>query len=294
MAIYSLHHSAIGKATQERVHTAAAHVRYITRARALTRIEGARMPTDHEDAASFLVRGEERDRVNARVIDKIMLALPKELNSEQRAALIRAFAEEVTQGRAPWLAAFHEGGKDADNPHVHLVIRDRDHETGRRVAQLSEKGSTERLRMLWEQHANRALAEAQRPERIDRRTLKAQGIDRRPTIHEGVRARRARRRGRPLYSRHRQVRNAALARSPARTVDYPRLDRGQTRADYNAALQVVRPEPEAAMWQAYDEDAQARELEALRTIHRPPEAEPDDWLTRRRLARERKRRRPRP
>lgn len=288
MAIYSLHHSAIGKASQNRPHTAAAHVRYITRARALTRVEGARMPLEQGEAVAFVVQGEDHDRANARVIDKVMLALPRELTAAQRVALVRAFAEDVTKGRAAWLAAFHEGGKDADNPHVHLVIRDRDPETGKRVAMLSERGSTERLRLLWEVHANRALEHARRPERIDRRTLKAQGIDRKPTIHEGVRARRARRRGRPLRSLGRQVRNAALARSHGRYVRYPDIDRGRTRADYNAAVRLLRPETEADLWAAYDADRQAREMADLGAVHRPPEF-PDRPLTeRRRLRRKRK------
>lgn len=45
MAIYSLHHSSIGKSTQDEPYTAAAHIRYITRTRALGRIDGERMPT---------------------------------------------------------------------------------------------------------------------------------------------------------------------------------------------------------------------------------------------------------
>lgn len=290
VAIYSLHHSAIGKGTQERPHTASAHVAYITRARALTHLEGERMPTEPQAAMEHLQAAEDKDRANARVIDKVMLALPRELDARQRHELVRAFAEEVTDGRAAWLAAFHEGGKDAENPHVHLVIRDRDAETGRRVAHLSERGSTERLRKLWEEHANRALAQAQRPERIDRRTLKAQGISRKPTIHEGVRARRLAKKGRPIHSRTRQVRNAALARTRSRRVDYPRIDRGQTRAAYNATVRT-RTETERALWAAYDDDARTREFEALSAVNGAPDDDfdPEAWLGGRKLRMKKKR-----
>ena len=288
MAIYSLHHSSIGKASQERPHTAAAHVRYITRARALTCVEGARMPTGQKAAAEFLARGEDHDRANARVIDKVMLALPNELSPEQRVALVRAYAEAVTQGRAPWLAAFHEEGKDTKNPHVHLVIRDRDPDTGKRVAMLSEKGSTERLRLLWEEHANLALSNAHRPERIDRRTLEAQGIERKPTIHEGVRARRARRRGRPLRSRGRHIRNAALARSRSRYVRYPEIDGGGSRAAYNASISGLRPETEQDIWAAYDDEQKAQELAELRGIHNPQNNRVENILQKRKLRRKRK------
>ncbi len=41
------------------------------------------------------------------------------------------------------------------------------------------------MREIWEQLCNFALAREGRSERIDRRTLKAQGIDREPTIHLG-------------------------------------------------------------------------------------------------------------
>jgi hypothetical protein len=269
MAIYSLHHSTISKATQERPYTASAHVEYITRARALTRVEGARMPTEQSEAVAFLNAGEQADRANGRVIDKLMLALPRELDGEQRVALICDFAEEVTQGRASWLAAFHEGGKDVDNPHVHLVIRDRDPATGRRVAQLSERGSTERLRQLWEDHANRALRLARRPERIDRRTLKAQGIKRNPTIHEGARARQLdRRRHRPV-SQKTARRNSLGARSRWRVVDYPRIDGGETRILRNRQIRHQNIEREKAYWLEFDAVSRDEELSRLRSIHRP-------------------------
>ncbi len=51
-------------------------------------------------------------------------------------------------GLAGWLPSM-KAARTPYNPHVHLVIRDRDKATGRRgVAKLSEKGSTERLRAL--------------------------------------------------------------------------------------------------------------------------------------------------
>lgn len=133
--------------------------------------------------------------------------------------LIRGFAEEVTQGRAPWLAAIHDKGKDEANPHCHLVIHDRDPETGKRVIGMSENGSTERLRSLWEDHTNQALTSAGHNARVDRRTLEAQGIDRKPTIHEGPRARGMAGRGVAPNSRIRTRRNGRGAKSRTRSVD---------------------------------------------------------------------------
>ncbi|AXK79664.1 hypothetical protein DW352_03500 [Pseudolabrys taiwanensis] len=258
MAIYSLHHSAIGKATQPRTNTAAAHVRYIARKRACTRLFGARMPATSAKAQAWLREQEQADRKNARICDKVLLALPRELTADQNAELVRAFAEEVTRGRASWLAAFHAKGKDAHNPHCHLVIRDRDVETGKRVCSMSERGSTDRLRLLWERHANAALERAGRDDRIDRRTLKAQGIKRRPTIHEGLSARDMEKDGKAVRSRVRTVRNGVGARSGARSVDYRKVDQGRSRPGYNDHLR----ETEADYWAAIDADRIARDWRA--------------------------------
>jgi hypothetical protein len=258
MAIYSLHHAAIGKATQARPHTAAAHVRYIARKSACSRLIGARMPVKGASAQSWLRDQEDNDRKNARVCDKVLLALPRELDAEQRAALVRSFAENVTGGRASWLAAFHERGQDRHNPHCHLVIRDRDPETGKRVCNMSERGSTEMLRALWEEHANGALQQAGRGERIDRRTLREQGVKRRPTIHEGLSSREMLAKGRAVRSRPVNYRNGAGARSRERVVDYRRFDQGRSRPAYNRHIQ----ETQADYWAAIDADRIARQWAA--------------------------------
>lgn len=266
MAIYSLHHAAIGKATQPRPHTAAAHIRYIARKSACSRLIGERMPVKSAQAQKWMRQQEADDRKNARVCDKVLLALPRELNAEQRAALVRSFAEKVTAGRASWLAAFHDRGEDKHNPHCHLVVRDRDPDTGKRVCKMSERGSTEMLRLLWEQHANAALAQAGREERIDRRTLVAQGVKRRPTIHEGLSSREMIAKGRRVRSRPVNVRNGAGARSPERVVDYRRFDRGRSRPAYNRHIQ----ETEADYWAAIDADRRAWESAALKVASNRP------------------------
>lgn len=270
MAIYSLNHKSIGKETQPRPYTAAAHVDYITRPKAMSRLEGERMPVSKSGAMGFMRSAENGDRANGRVADKVMLALPRELSPEQRVELVRGFANEVTKGKAPWLAAFHDKGKDAHNPHCHLVIRDRDPETGCRVFGMSERGSTQRLRKAWTQHANRALERAGSAERIDDRTLEAQGKPGPATLHEGPKPRAMARGGRRPLSQPRLVRNAPGAHRPNRLVDYPALDRGRSRAAFNADLKAQR---EREGWQAIDADARRRELNALRDIHHRPEGQ---------------------
>lgn len=270
VAIYSLHHSPIGKSTQAQPYTAAAHINYITRRRAMSMMQKERLPGQNpREIAEHLKACEDQDRKNARVIDKVMLALPKELSQVERVKLVRDFAEHVTQGRAAWLAAFHDKGKDARNPHCHLVIRDRDPKTNKRVIGTSEKGSTDRLRESWELFANRALERAGRSERIDRRTLVDQGIEREPTIHEGPRSQAMDKRGAKPKSKQRRVRNAPGAKRPERNVDYRRIDKGKSRPELNRSRREPAYENERDYWDAVDRDNQNRELGELDAIHNP-------------------------
>lgn len=166
---------------------------YITRTGACREVLGSDMPVPAAgerggEARAWLNEQESADRKNARVIDKVTIALPRELDAVQRVELVRAFAAEVTQGRVPWLAAVHDQGKDAENPHAHVVLRDRDLETGKMALRMSQSGSTEMLRETWERVCNAALERAGVNDRIDRRTLEAQGIEREPTKHIGPQA----------------------------------------------------------------------------------------------------------
>lgn len=267
MAIYSLNHTPIGKTTQQRPYTTGAHVAYITRQSALGHLDGARLPVTPDGARAFFNAEEDGARKNGRVADKIMLALPRELTAAQRAELVRGYAEEITGGKAPWLAAHHDKGKDAQNPHCHLVFRDRDPSTGKRVFETTERGSTQRLRDLWQEHANSALKRAGSAKRIDARTLKAQGIEREAQIHEGPRNRAAYTRGRTPFSRERVYRNGVGARSAFRRVNYPSIDRGRSRRHYNEERQY---------WRELDAVSQQAEFDRLRKIHLPPDGNRED------------------
>lgn len=184
VAIYSLNLRSIGKTTHA-PRTAGAHIRYITRPEACADLLAGRMPDERHAARRWLDREERRDRQNARVIDKITAALPRELNPLQRRGLVMAFAERVTQGRAAWFAAIHQSGRDTHNPHAHIVIRDRDPETGKRVALLSEKGACRNIRLLWEQAVNAALEAQGSTQRVTRLSHAVRGIETLPQRHRG-------------------------------------------------------------------------------------------------------------
>lgn len=237
MAIYSLNHSSIGRSTHA-AGTAAAHVGYITRRGAHAEVLAERMPAEPSQAQAWMEQAETAERKNGRVCDKVIVALPRELDAQQQAELIREFANQVTQGRASWLAAIHRD--DPDNPHAHLVIRDKDPETGKRVAGLNDlsrtqrDGSktvsgTERLRLAWEQTANAALLG--KGVQIDRRSLKAQGIEQAAQIHVGPKAKAMEGRGVRPQSQNRRDHRERLVRWPE--IDRSLVHGQQSRTEHN-------------------------------------------------------------
>lgn len=184
MAIYSLNHNPISK-SKHPSGRAGAHLRYISRDGAAPVILANQMPNDWREARNWMDEQEQGDRSNARIADRLMIALPIELTRKEREKLVQEYLDEVTGNAVPWYAAIHQEGKDSHNPHVHILIRDRSPIDGRRVIKTSERYSTQHFREKWTQRANLALSRANLSERIDNRSLIAQGIDREPTKHQG-------------------------------------------------------------------------------------------------------------
>jgi len=156
----------------------------------------------------------------------------------------------MTQGRTPWMAAIHDGPGDADNPHAHIVFRDRDIETGRRVMMTTEAGSTQRFRQGWEEELNKALERAGLEVRVDRRSLEDQGIDREPQIHVGAGAQRLADREHEFRSTEKQITRLIHGTPSEVTVNYPVIDEGRTRFEENEARKLrnwVRAQEELAV-----------------------------------------------
>lgn len=245
MAIYSCNLASIGRTTHA-AGTAGAHVRYIAREDASPTLLYEHMPEDPVRARAWMDAQERNDRKNARVIDKVRIALPRELSPEQRSELVRAYATELTGGRVPWMAALHQSGKDAANPHVHLILRDRDITTGKRVMRLSDSArereaaglppkAVDHVRERWEAVCNAALERAGVDARIDRRSLEAQGIDREPTIHIGPRASHVEKNVQRPSSKDAPER--AWWRKPYRDkTPYQAIDAGRTRKERHAEI----------------------------------------------------------
>jgi hypothetical protein len=265
LAIYSCNLKSIGRTTHD-AGTAGAHIRYISRDDARPFILAHRMPDEHRAARTWMDQQERDMRKNARVIDKLRIALPRELSEGQRADLVHGFMAELTGGSIPWFAAIHQTGKDELNPHVHIAIHDRDTETGKRVLRLSDNArdrekaglpgpkAVEWVRERWEQACNGALEQAGLAVRVDRRTLSAQGIDRKPTIHEGPRAQH-------IDDHVKRPQSQARINGCGRVIDYPSIDHGKTRREFNAHIidinlaQAARSgNPAKAIWALYEKE----------------------------------------
>ncbi|MDE2422381.1 MAG: MobA/MobL family protein [Gammaproteobacteria bacterium] len=135
-------------------------------------------------------------RKNSTVAREFEVALPAELDPYQRSQLVRGFVKEIiTRHQCVVDVAIHAPSREGDdrNYHAHILMSTRriDH-TGftEKTRELDEKKSGEVLywREQWANHCNYALERAGYRERIDHRSLDAQGIDREPTIHLGVSA----------------------------------------------------------------------------------------------------------
>lgn len=225
-------------------------------------------------------------RKDARTGREWVLALPAELDAEQRRELARAFASEIVEryGVAVDLA-IHEPGKEGDerNHHAHVFATTRQvsrDESGalslggkaalelsdaqRRAAGLGPAAEeVTALRQLWERLANEALERAGHEARIDSRSLEAQGIDREPTAHLGPAATAMERRGEPshLGEHNRQVeaRNAGREAVQAEIID---LRAERDRRAQEAQKQQEREEAEAAAKAEADRLEKARQERA--------------------------------
>lgn len=158
-------------------------------------------------------------RKDARTAREWIVALPSELDACQRRELALSFGAELTRRYGVAVdVCIHQPDRDGDNRnhHAHILTTTRQvsrdvggelvmgnkasielSDTKRRELKLGPAGDeVKAIRELWEQTANQALEQAGRTERIDARSLNAQGIDREATAHLGPVASEMERQGR--------------------------------------------------------------------------------------------------
>ena len=152
-------------------------------------------------------------RKDARIAREFELALPVELTKKQRRELAMGFARFLVEhyGVAADVA-LHEPNRKGDqrNHHAHILITTRQISTqglGQKTdlekedkalrAQKKDTGrqQIENLRAAWAAECNRALQRAGHYESVSHKSLVAQGIERKPTVHLGPVATAMERRG---------------------------------------------------------------------------------------------------
>ncbi|QQE76754.1 MobA/MobL family protein (plasmid) [Brevibacillus composti] len=136
-------------------------------------------------------------RKDAQLCREINIALPRELTALQQRELVSTFVTEqfVKRGMIADVAIHRD---NPENPHAHIMLTMREITPagfGQKVREWNDKGLLEAWRAEWANYANRALERAGSQERIDHRSLEAQGSDRLPTVHEGPHVRQMESRG---------------------------------------------------------------------------------------------------
>lgn len=137
-------------------------------------------------------------RKDACVAREHEIALPKELSAEQRTYLVQEYAKDLAdRHKCAVDIAIHaphkdKGGEINDNYHAHLLCTTREVDgQGLGAKCLREQAGQKRgadlelERSTWADLQNSHLAKHGHAERVDHRSLEAQGIDREPTRHKG-------------------------------------------------------------------------------------------------------------
>jgi len=197
---------------------AAAHACYIVREEKyrekldLEYAENGNMPEWAGDPREFWKAADRYERANGLAYREIELALPRELDPDQRRELVLGFVDEHLGGDFPYTLAIHNPRaaiERGEQPHAHIQFSERKLDgiergqelffkrANRSAPELGGCAKDERwngkeraehlevLRESWEEHVNRAYELALRPERVSCRSLEAQGIEREPERHLG-------------------------------------------------------------------------------------------------------------
>ena len=132
-------------------------------------------------------------RKNSTVAREFEVALPSELNADQRRDLAMSLAGEISQRHGIAVdVAIHAPHKDGDdrNHHAHLLATTRQlgpEGLAAKTRELDQKqsGEVERWRERWAEMQNMALERAGSMERVDHRSYERQGKETEPEIKQG-------------------------------------------------------------------------------------------------------------
>lgn len=216
---------------------------------------------NREELWNAVERSEKRK--DARVAREFEVAIPRELNADQQRELVRGFVLEQFVERGMVADVCHHD-TEGENPHAHIMLTTRTIDPdapngfGKKNRDWNRRELLQEWRSAWADHANRALEAAGRFERIDHRSLEAQGIDRLPQIHHGNQPIRIERNERikQLNSEAAQLeREADELHSRAAWLDLPDYDADADLAAFQAELAAQQE----AAFEAWQQEQQAAE-----------------------------------
>ncbi|EAQ7674214.1 MobA/MobL family protein [Salmonella enterica] len=200
---------------------ALAHASYIMREdkfsdrKDLEHAEHGNMPEwAKDDPAHFWQAADEFERANGSTYREFEIALPRELNSEQRLELVRDFVRQEIGDKHAYSFAIHNPKASIDGgeqPHAHIMMSQRvsdgierspEHYFKRYNAKYPERGGARKdsghnltptqqkqelkaLRQRWEAKHNDHMQRHGHSQKIDSRSFKDRGIIRYPEQHFG-------------------------------------------------------------------------------------------------------------
>jgi ATP-dependent exoDNAse (exonuclease V) alpha subunit len=138
-------------------------------------------------------------RKDAQLAREFILAVPPELSATEQFQLAVAWAQQelVASGMVAEVSLHHS--KTGKNPHVHILCTmrklDGNKFSAKKPREWNDVGVLFEQRESWANAVNAALEKAGRPERVDHRSLKDQGIDRIPQPKIGKEAMGMKKRG---------------------------------------------------------------------------------------------------
>jgi hypothetical protein len=156
-------------------------------------VESGNMPEfAAADPREFWRAADAHERANGRTYTELQIALPRELDDEQRIALVREVVTDVLGNRFAYSVAIHnpDARDGEEQPHFHLIFSERvvDDVTrqlpanrffkrngAKKDRSWNDKDKPERVRARWCELASGALERAGISQRLDPRSLEDQG-----------------------------------------------------------------------------------------------------------------------
>jgi hypothetical protein len=214
---------------------------------------------DRNDLWNEVERTEKRS--DARLAREIEVGLPHELTEQQRQRLVTDFVRENFMRKGYVVdVAIHapHGSADPRNHHAHLLITERtisaDGFAPTKDRTMNSVAQLDAWREDWERRVNRYLERHGHEARVDRRSLREQGIDCEPGVHLGYAA-------------------AEMARRGARSDRADQLDAIDQRNQFRDATRADMASIEAEIRRLENEQAKQAREERQREVARQAEAD---------------------